>query len=171
MIVFRLICVILVSWAINLVLSRPEAAVLIEEVPEMAIIGPLAGAVVGLMYLPKRRGGGVIVMTVSGAVSGGLTIALASFVYLTIQMSSSVMHGLVRDFENFLRITSTEAKPLIEALPNLRLMGMLVGATAVAGFVSEVIYWFIERIRRLRGIEETKVQAKSTVGKAGGPLS
>ena len=62
MIVFRLICVILVSWAINLVLSRPEAAVLIGEVPEMAIIGPLAGAVVGLMYLPKRRGGGVIVM-------------------------------------------------------------------------------------------------------------
>jgi hypothetical protein len=171
MIVFRIICAILVAWATNLVLSRPEAADLISEVPEMAWIGPLAGALAGLINLPKRSGAGPIVMTVNGAWTGVLAIALASFIYLTIQMSNAVVHGLVRDFENFMRILGTESKPLIETMPNVRLLGMLVGATAVAGLVAEVVHWFLDRIRRLRGIDEPKVQAKSTVGKAGGPLS
>jgi hypothetical protein len=171
MIIFRVICAVLIAWAIKLVLARPEAAILLGEVPEMAVIGPIAGAVAGAMYLPRRRGGGVIVMTIGGAWTGVLTIALAAFAYLTIQMSSAVTHGLVRDFENFLRILGTEAKPLIETLPNVRLIGMIVGASAVMGLVSEVVFWFLERIRRLRGIEAPEVQARSTVGKAGGPLS
>jgi hypothetical protein len=86
------------------------------------------------------------------------------------QMSSAVTHGLVRDFENFLRILGTEAKPLIETMPNLKLIGMFVGATAIAGLVCELVFWVLRQIRRLRGIEEPIVEAKSTVGRAGGPL-
>jgi len=170
MIVFRLICAVLVAWAISLVLARPEAAALLGDVPEMAVIGPIAGAIAGLINLPRRGGKGAIIMTVNGAWTGVLSIALAAFVYLTMQMSGAVSHGLVRDFENFLRILGTEAKPLIETMPNLRLIGMFVGATAIAGLVCELVFWVQRQIRRLRGIEEPIVEAKSTVGRAGGPL-
>jgi hypothetical protein len=171
MIVFRLICAALVAWAANWALARPDAAYLISEVPEMAVIGPIAGAIAGLINLPRHRGGGAIAMTVNGAWTGVQTIVLAAFIYLTIQLTNAVTHGLVRDFENFLRILGSESKPLIETLPNVRLIGLLVGATAIVGLVTELVFWFLERIRRLRGIEEPTVQAKSTVGKAGGPLS
>jgi hypothetical protein len=170
MIVFRLICAVLVAWAISFVLARPEAAALLGDVPEMAVIGPIAGAIAGLANLPRRGGKGAIIMTVNGAWTGVLSIALAAFVYLTMQMSSAVTHGLVRDFENFLRILGTEAKPLIETMPNLKLIGMFVGATAIAGLVCELVFWVLRQIRRLRGIEEPIVEAKSTVGRAGGPL-
>lgn len=151
MIIFRFICAILIAWAVNLVLSRPEAAEIISEVPELAVIGPIAGAIAGFANLPRRRGAGPIISIISGAWTGVLTIALASFVYLSLQMWGAVTHGLVRDFENFLRILGTESKPLIETLPNVRLLGMIVGACAVAGLVSEFVHWFMDRIRRLRG--------------------
>ena len=171
MIIFRVVCAILGAWAINIVLARPEAAALLVDVPEFSVIGPIAGAVTGFMNLPKRKGLGLIVSTANGAWTAVLTIALAAFIYLTMQMGNSLVHGLVRDFENFLRILGTEAKPLIETMSNLRFIGLIIGAMAVAGFISEVIYWFLERIRRLRGIEAPAAEAKSTVGKAGGPLS
>ena len=171
MIVIRLICAVLVAWAINFVLGRPEAAELLADVPELTVIGPIAGAITGLIFLPKKCGGGLLVMTINGACIGALTIAVAAFMYLAMQMWNAVTHGLVRDFENFLRILASESKPLIETLPNLRLIGMFIGVTAVAGFVTELVHWFMARIRCLRGIEETKVQTSTTVRKAGGPLS
>ena len=66
MLIFRLLCAILVAWAINLILARPEAATLIAEVPEMTYIGPFAGAVVGFFNLAKRQGWGLIVSVVNG---------------------------------------------------------------------------------------------------------
>ncbi|HUS55257.1 MAG TPA: hypothetical protein VMY41_14795 [Thermohalobaculum sp.] len=112
-----------------------------------------------------------MVATLNGAWAGILTIGLAAFLYLTAQMWSAVAHGLISDFENFLRILGTESKPLIEAMSNFRLIGLIIGAVAVAGFVSELVSWFMRLIRRLRGIEEPVSEAKSTVAKAGGPLS
>lgn len=171
MIIHRFICAIFVAWAINWALARPEAAALLADVPELAVIGPIAGAIAGMLNLPRRRGLGPIVATVNGAWTGVLIIALASFMYLSMQMWNALIHGLVRDFENFLRILGTEAKPLIETMPNLRLIGLIIGASAVAGLVSEIVYWLLARIRRLRGEEEPEKEAKSTVAKAGGPLS
>ncbi len=41
MLIFRIICAVMVAWAINLVLARPEAVVLVTEVPQMVYIGPM----------------------------------------------------------------------------------------------------------------------------------
>jgi len=170
MLVFRLICAVMVAWAINLVLARPEAAVLISEVPQMFYIGPAVGAVVGFVNLAKRQGWGLIVSVVNGVWTGVLVIALAGFTYLAIRMTGVVIHNLVKDFEAFMRVLGSEAKPLIEISTNFRLIGLTLGATAVTGLISEILHWTLVRLRRYRGEEEPKVQVKAMVARAGGPL-
>ena len=170
MIFFRLVCAAMVAWAINWVLSRPEAAVLVEEVPEMLVVGPIAGAIVGYFNLAKRQGWGLIVAVVNGLWTGILTIAVAGFFYLTWRIWDSLSHGLIKDFENFLRILGSEAKPLLEVSTDFRLIGVTIATTAVAGVISEILHWCLVRIRRYRGIEE-KREVKAAVAKAGGALS
>ncbi len=171
MLVFRVICAIMVAWAINLVLARPEAAVLISEVPQMIYIGPIAGAVVGFFNLANRQGWGLIVSVANGMWTGVMAIALAGFMFLAIRMGDVVIHNLIRDFEAFMRVLGSEADPLIKTSTNLRLIGLTVVATAVTGVISEILHWTLVRLRRMRGDEEPKVQVKAAVAKAGGPMS
>ena len=154
MIVFRLICAVLVAWAINWVLSRPEAAVLMTEIPEMGYIGPIAGAAVGFLNLAKRQGWGVIVSVANGMWTGLLTIMVSGVIYLTIRMVDSLFHNLIKDFENFLRILGIEARPLIEQAVNIELIAITVGATAVTGIVSECLHWSLVKLRKYRQIDE-----------------
>jgi len=170
MLVFRIVCAIMVAWAINLVLARPEAAVLIGEIPEMLVIGPIAGAMVGFFNLTRHQGWGLIVLVVNGIWTGVMVIALSSFIYLSIQMFGVVWHNIIKDFEAFLRVLGSESVPLIETLTNFRLIGLIVGATAVTGIISGILNWTMVRLRRYRGEEEPKVQVKSAVARAGGPL-
>ena len=171
MLVFRLICAIMVAWAMNWVLARPEAAVLVAEVPQMIFIGPIAGAVVGFFNLAKRQGWGLIVSVVNGMWTGALTIALSGFIYLTMRMANTVMHNLIKDFEGFLRVLGSEAKPLIELTTDYHLIGLTVGVTAVTGLLSEILHWLMVRVRRMRGEEEPKKETKTAVARAGGPMS
>jgi hypothetical protein len=172
MLIFRLICAVMVAWAINWVLARPEAAFLVAEIPEMIIIGPIAGAVVGFFNLAKRQGWGLIVSVANGMWTGLLAIGLAGFMYLSIKMFGVVSHNLVKDFEAFLRVLGSEAVPLIETMNNYRLIGITLGTTAVAGLISEVLHWFLVRMRRLRDDDDgPKEEVKAMVAKAGGPLS
>jgi hypothetical protein len=170
MLVFRVICAVMVAWAINLVLARPEAAVLVAEVPQMVYIGPIAGAVVGFFNLAKRQGWGLIVSVVNGMWTGVMTIGLAGFIFLTVRMVGYVMYQ-IQDFDAFLRILGSEAEPLIEISSDYRLIGITVAATAVTGILSEVLHWTLVRLRRYRGDDEPRVQVKSAVAKAGGPMS
>ena len=171
MLVFRLICALMVAWAINWVLARPEAAVLVAEVPDMLIIGPIAGAVVGFFNLAKRQGWGLIVSVVNGMWTGLLTIALSGFIYLTMRMANVVLHNLIKDFEAFLRVLGSEAAPLIELTTDYRLIGLTIGVTALAGLISEILHSVLVRIRRLRDDDEPKAEVRASVAKAGGPLS
>jgi hypothetical protein len=171
MLVFRIICAVMVAWAINLVLARPEAAVLVAEVPQMIYIGPIAGAVVGFFNLAKRQGWGLVVSVVNGMWTGVMTIALAGFIYLAMRMGNVVIHNMVKDFEAFMRVLGGEAKPLIEVSTDLRLVGITVGAIAITGIISEILHWTLVRLRRYRGEEEPKVQVKAAVARAGGPMS
>ena len=171
MLVFRMICAVMVAWAINLVLARPEAAVLVAEIPQMIYIGPIAGAVVGFFNLAKRQGWGLIVSVVNGMWTGVMTIALAGFIYLAMRMFNVVWHNIIKDFEAFMRVLGSEAVPLIEISTDFRLIGITIGATAVTGIISEVLHGVLIRLRRYRGDDEVKVQVKSAVAKAGGPLS
>ena len=170
MLVFRVICAIMVAWAINLVLAQPVAATLIAEVPQMTYIGPMAGAVVGFINLANRQGWGLIVSVANGMWTGVMTIALAGFIYVAVSMSRYVVYQ-VKDFGAFMRILGSEAEPLIEIATDYRLIGFTIAATAVTGFLSEVLHWTLLRLRRYRGDEEPKTQAKATVARAGGPMS
>jgi len=161
----------MVAWAINLVLARPEAAVLVAEVPQMIYIGPIAGAVVGFFNLAKRQGWGLIVSVANGMWTGVMTIGLAGFIYLTMRMLNVVMSNMVKDFEAFLRVLRSEATPLVEISTDIRLIAITVGAVTVTGIISEILHWTLVRLRRYRGDDEPRVQAKSTVAKAGGPMS
>lgn len=172
MLIFRLICAVMVAWAMNWVMARPEAAVLIAEVPEMIFIGPIAGGVVGFFNLAKRQGWGLIVSVANGMWTGLLAIALAGFMYLTMKMGNIIIHNLIKDFEAFLRVLGQEASPLIELAADYKLIGLTIGTTAVAGLVSEILHWLLVRMRRLREDDDgPKEEVKSSVAKAGGPLS
>ena len=171
MLVFRIICAVMVAWAINLVLARPEAAVLVAEVPQMVYIGPIAGAVVGFFNLAKRQGWGLIVSVANGMWTGVMTIALAGFIYLAMRMFNVVWHNIIKDFEAFMRVLGSEAQPLVELTTDYRLIGITVGAVTVTGILSEILHWVMVRLRRYRGDEEPTVQVKSAVAKAGGPMS
>ena len=171
MLVFRMICAVMVAWAINLVLARPEAAVLVAEVPQMIYIGPIAGAVVGFFNLAKRQGWGLIVSVANGMWTGVMTIGLAGFMYLTMRMFNVVVHNMVKDFEAFLRVLGSEAAPLVEISTDYRLIAITVGAVTVTGIISEILHWIMVRLRRYRGDDDPRVQVKSAVAKAGGPMS
>ena len=172
MLIFRLICAVMVAWAINWVLARPEAAFLVSEIPEMIIIGPIAGAMVGFFNLAKRQGWGLIVSVANGMWTGLMAIGLAGFIYLSIKMFGVVSHNLVKDFEAFLRVLGSEAGPLIESLTNYRLIGITIGSTAIAGLLSEILHWVLVRLRRHRDDDEMpKEEVRAGVAKAGGPLS
>ena len=170
MLIFRILCAVMVAWAINLVLARPEAVVLVTEVPQMVYIGPIAGAVVGFFNLAKRQGWGLIVSVANGMWTGVMVIALSGFMLLTMRMSKMIVYQ-IRDFDAFMRVLAGEAEPLIEVSTNLRLIAITIGAVAVTGIVSEILHWTLVRLRRYRGDEEPKVQVKAAVARAGGPMS
>jgi hypothetical protein len=161
----------MVAWAINLVLARPEAAVLVAEVPQMIYIGPIAGAVVGFFNLAKRQGWGLIVSVANGMWTGVMTIGLAGFIYLAMRMINVVWHNIIKDFEAFLRVLGSEAAPLVEISTDLRLIAITVGAVTVTGIISEILHGIMVRLRRYRGDDEPRVQVKSAVARAGGPMS
>jgi hypothetical protein len=173
MVWLRLICAVLLAWAVNLVLAWPVAAALVTEIPEMAHlgpfpgVGPIAGAVVGFLAIPRRNGMGVIIATLNGAWSGLLVIALSGVIYLAIRMFDALIHHLLKDFEAFLRVLSTEAKPLIDIGIDPKLIGITVGATAVVGLLSEILSWCRSAIRRHRGLPEEKKQVRAAVARAG----
>ncbi len=171
MLVFRVICAVMVAWAINLVLARPEAAVLVAEVPQMIYIGPIAGAVVGFFNLAKRQGWGLIVSVANGMWTGVMTIGLAGFMYLAMHMINVVVHNMVKDFEAFLRVLGSEAAPLVEIATDIRLIAITVGAVTVTGVISEILHGIMVRLRRYRDDGEPRAQVKSAVAKAGGPMS
>lgn len=154
MLAFRLICAVVVAWAVNWVMGQPVAADLLELVPEMQYIAPAAGALVGFVALAKRQGWGVIVAMANGLWTMILTVGIAWLIFLTITLVNHIAHGLIKDFENFLRILASEAEPLAEGWVNLRLIGMLLAATVVAGVATEILHWILVHIRRMRGESE-----------------
>ena len=162
MLAFRLICAVVVAWAVNWVMGRPVAANLLELVPEMQYIAPVAGAIVGFFALAKRQGWGIIVAAANGLWTMILTIGIAWLIFLTITLGNHVAHGLIADFENFLRILGYEAAPLAEGWVNLRLLGIMLAATVVAGLGTEVLHWVLVRIRRMRGESEEDAVAEES---------
>jgi hypothetical protein len=167
MVFLRLICGFLVAWAVNWVLAHSMAAALVEELPEMFYIGPAAGAVVGFFVVLGRRGSGLFIATLNGAWAGLLTIALSGVVYLAYKSFDAIIHNLLKNFEAYIRLIGQELKPFVEVGMDPKLIGITLGATAVVGFLSEVMYWARLRIRRYRGLPEEKKQVRAAVARGG----
>ncbi len=159
MLVFRLICAVIVAWAVNWVMGQPVAAFLLEEVPEMAYIAPMSGALVGFIALAKRQGWGFIVAAANGIWTMLLTVGVAWLLYLAMTLFDHLVHGLIADFENFLRVFGAEAAPLAEGWVDLRLLGFLLAATVVASVITEFLHWVLVRLRRMRGEDDDEAQA------------
>jgi hypothetical protein len=167
MIGVRLVCVVLAAWAMNWAVGRPEAAALLEEIPEMRIIGPIAGAIVGFIMLPMRSAFGVVASTLNGIWAGAIAITLSGFAFLAMKVFEALAHNLLKDFEAFLRLVGAESKPLIKLGMEPKLIAITLGATALAGLVAAVVHMLLIRLRRFRGEPEPKKQVRAAVARAG----
>lgn len=148
MIVFRIICAVLVAWATNWALSRPEAAPLLLELPEFDTLSPLAGAMVGYFNLAIRQGWGFIVAFANGVWAGVLSIFLAGTLYMSIVLVQALRTDVIKTFDNFLNVFSDTVEPLLEQVVNLPLLVVSLGATAVVGVITEILHWVLVRLHQ-----------------------
>lgn len=147
MLLFRFICAILLAWAVNVALARPEAVLLLQEAPDFAVMGPIAAAFVGFVNLAKRQGWGVIVAVANGIWSGILTIFVAVFLYV---FAVPVLRNwlFIDHFDDFMRIVSQSLEPLLVQLANAELLIAIMAATAIVGVVTEIVHWSLVRLVR-----------------------
>jgi len=147
MLLFRAICALLMAWAINYALSRPEASALLLEVPEFTTVGPIAGAAIGFVSLSTRQGWGLVVAIANGIWAGVLSLALASMLYVIVKLAPAFARGLVTDFEGFLRVAGSALEPLMLFALDFSLILTIIGATAVVGVLSEILHWTLVKLR------------------------
>lgn len=148
MIVFRILCAILLAWAVNWSLSRSEAAEVLQAVPELGTYSVLAALAVGYFNLAVRQGWGVIVAFANGVWAGVLTIFLTGTIHMCIEVIRAMRSGIVKSFDNFLTVFGEAVEPLLDHLGNLQLLIVSLGATAVVGVVTEILHWLLVRFRQ-----------------------
>ena len=151
MLVFRLICAVLLAWAVNWTLSRVEAEVLLQVLPEMATLAPVAAAIVGYFNLAVRQGWGFIVAFANGIWAGVLAIVASGALYMCMRIINGIREQEIREFDHFLSVFGSTFEPMADQLTNLPLIITSLGATAVVGVVSEVIHWLLVRVRQGKG--------------------
>lgn len=147
MLLYRIICAILMAWAINWVLSHAEARPLLEELPVMGVISPIAGALVGFFNLASRQGWGFIVAVANGVWAGILSILVAGTVYALI-MAFQIMRGPANSYESFVRNMESEITPLFDLVINFPLLTFTITTTAVLGLVTEFLHWALVKLRK-----------------------
>ncbi|MEO0819636.1 MAG: hypothetical protein AAF074_04325 [Pseudomonadota bacterium] len=159
MLIFRIICAVLMAWAINWVMSRPEADSLLVALPIMGTIGPLAGAVVGFVNLASRQGWGVVVAVANGVWAGLLSIVLSGVFYVVYVSLLALFDGIIQEFADFMRVISSEIQPLFDLVVNIPLVILTITATSVLGVFSELLHWTLVRIRRNRQDPDTPYES------------
>lgn len=151
MIIFRIVCAILLAWAVNWSLSRDEAAELVRELPDMLFLGPIAGAVIGYINLSVRQGWGFIVAFANGVWAGVLAIILSGVLFLIVAVINEISNSPERTFDNFLAIFGSKMQPLLDSVVNIPLLTVSLGAAALVGVITEVIHWVLVRMRARKG--------------------
>lgn len=148
MILFRILCAVLLAWAVNWSLARPEAQELVRSVPELTVLAPLAAAMVGYFNLAIRQGWGVIVAFANGVWAGVLAIFLTGTIHMSIILVQNLRGGIIQSFNDFLTVFGETVEPLVAQLGNLQLLIVSLGATSVVGVVTEVLHWLLVRFRQ-----------------------
>ncbi|MEM7213658.1 MAG: hypothetical protein AAF479_17535 [Pseudomonadota bacterium] len=151
MIIFRIVCAILMAWAVNWSLARSEAFEMLRELPDMALIGPVAAAVVGYANLAVRQGWGFIVAFANGIWAGVLSILLSGVIFMIVELVRAMNTNVIRTFDNFLGVFGSLVQPLLDSVANIPLLTVSLGATALVGVVTEVIHWALVRMRSKKG--------------------
>lgn len=150
MLLYRILCGFLMAWALSWALGQQQAAILLQEVPQMAVLGPVAAAFVGFSSLAMRQGWGAVVAFANGVWAGALTIAVAGGLYTLIGLVEAVRDGMITSFDKLMRVFSDTVEPLIDQLANLPLVISTLGAAAIAGVATEFLHWLLVRFRRKR---------------------
>lgn len=153
MIVFRILCAVFVAWAMNVAFARPEAAALIDEMPEAAIVAPIAGALVGFVNLAKRQGWGVIVAVANGIWAGVLSVFLTGILLIFLRVLDTARIGDV-DYEFLADRMSENVITLVDTGGTVGLLVICIGAGAIVGVLTELVHWAMVRLRRYRGVKE-----------------
>lgn len=148
MIIFRFVCAILMAWSVNWIFSKPEADVLLGELPVMATVGPGCAALVGFFNLATRQGWGVIVAVANGIWAGLLSIILSGVVYTLVIVIDGLSRNLIRDYESFVTVTSYAISPLFDMVLDFPLVTLTLSVTAGLGVVTELLHWVLVRMRR-----------------------
>lgn len=150
MLVYRILCAVLMAWAVNWSLSRPEAATLMRELPEMLALAPIAAAFIGFFSLSLRQGWGFVVGFANGVWAGVLAIALSGTVYMVIKLTQAARQGLIISFDRFMLVFGDTVEPLLDQLVNLPLLIVSLGAAAIVGVATEMLHWLLVKFRRRR---------------------
>ena len=150
MIVYRLVCAVLMAWAINAALSREEAKQLIEAIPDMKTLGPIAGATIGYFNLSVRQGWGFIVAFANGIWAGVLSILLSAVLEIGFVAVVRFREEELEDFDAFMTVFGETTQPMLDQALNVPLLVVTLGATALVGVITEVIHWVMVRMRGRR---------------------
>jgi len=155
---FRIICAILVAWAMSWAMSRPEAETLLAELPLFATLAPIAGAIVGFLNLAKRQGWGLVVSIANGLWAGMLSLILAAAIMVALQVHEAAGTSVNFDFGRLLRIASETTAVIFDLLLSLPLVVVAMGATALVGVLTEIIHWALVRLRKRRPGDSASAQ-------------
>lgn len=155
MLTFRFVCAILMAWAINWALSRPEAEQLLTNIPDAEVLGPIAGATVGYFNLAVRQGWGFIVAFANGIWAGFLSILLSGVFVVILTLIESVRTNTISDFEKFMIVFSETVQPLLDEVANVPLLVVSLGATAIVGVVTEIVHWLLVKLRAKKTQQRT----------------
>ena len=151
MLVYRLLCAVLMAWAVNWALSRPEAQQMLEAIPQMETLGPIAAATVGYFNLAVRQGWGFIVAFANGIWAGVLSIVLSGIFGVAFETFIAMREQRLADFEAFMTLFGETTRPMLDEVANVPLLVVSLGATALIGVVTEVIHWLLVRVRNKSG--------------------
>lgn len=150
MLAFRIICAGAVAWAVVWVLSQPEATAFLGAMPDMAALAPVAGAYIGAFNLAVRQGWGVVVALANGVWAGMLWIVASGVLYAAVAMARGMAAGDVDGVGAFFDRFGDTAELLLSVFSDARLLMLSLGATAVAGVLTELVHWLMVRVRSRR---------------------
>jgi hypothetical protein len=150
MLAFRAICAGAVAWAVVWVLSQPQAAQLLREIPDMAVLAPIAGLYVGAFNLAVRQGWGMVVAFANGVWAGILSIVAAGVLCTSVAMARGVASGDIGGAGGFFDHFGNTVELLLAELADASLLTLALGASAAAGLLTELVHWLMVRVRSRR---------------------
>ena len=147
MFIFRVVCAILMAWAVNIALGlHPDGKLLLETFPDMRYFAPAAGALVGFFVLARRQGWGPLVAFANGIWGGILSIIVAALIFMGAYVFQAYSSNAIKDFDGFVRILNEAWYPLQKEGISLPLVIFMLGAGAIVGVVTETVHWVLHKI-------------------------